>query len=283
MGAAGRVEIDEADGAERTAAVRPTRLGSLVADDHGDTDHGPPVVLLHGLSFDRRIWRPVIDALERIEPGRRVLALDLPGHGDSPGWPAYDVESLAEGLHRAVEAAGLAPPVMVGHSMSAVIATVYAARYPTERVVNVDQPLAVEPFARLVRSLADDLRGPGFAHVWERFEASMRAELLPPSGQAVVAATRRPSQELVVGYWHDLLERSPEELGAWAGDVLAELRARNVPYFVVSGTEAGADYRRWLGEVLPQAETVVWPESGHFPHLADPDRFARVLATGRLQ
>jgi len=274
MRAAGRTDIDEGEGA-RTAVVR---LAGLVADDQGETDHRAPVVFLHGLSFDRRMWRPVADALGRIDPGRRVLALDLPGHGDSPGWPAYDVESLTEGVHRAVEAAALPPPVMVGHSMSAVVATVYAARYPSRGVVNVDQPLQVEPFARFVQSLADQLRGPRFPDVWERFEASMHAELLPPAGRALVSRSR-PSQELVVGYWHDVLERSPEELGAWAGDVLAELRARNVPYLVVSGDEVDPDYRRWLGDALPQAEIVVWPESSHFPHLAHPDRFARVLAT----
>lgn len=273
MGTAGRTDIDESE-APRTAVVR---VAGLVADDRGSTDDPAPVVLLHGLTFNRHIWRPVTDALGRIDPGRRVLALDLPGHGDSPGWPAYDVAALAEGVHRAVQAAALPPPVVVGHSMSAVVATVYAARYPTHGVINVDQPLEVEPFARLVQSLADQLRGPGFPDVWARFQASMHAELLPPAGRSLVSSTSRPRQELVVGYWYDALERSPEELGAWAGDVLADVRAQNVPYLVVSGTEVDPDYRRWLGDVLPQARIVVWPESGHFPHVAHPERFAQIL------
>lgn len=279
MLAGGRIDVDDVDG-DNGAQTAVVRLAGMVADDQGGTDDRAPVVFLHGLTFDRRMWRPVMDTLARVEPGRRALAFDLPGHGDSPGWPAYDVDSLADGVHRAVEAAALPAPVVVGHSMSAVVATVYAAQYPVQGVINVDQPLQVEPFARFVRSLADDLRGPRFADVWDRFEASMHAELLPPAAQALVAATRRPRQDLVVGYWHDVLERSPEELGAWAGDVLAELRAREVPYVVVSGAEVGADYRRWLEEKLPQAEIVVWPDSGHFPHLAHPDRFAQIVATG---
>ena len=221
-----------------------------------------------------------MDALRGIDPGRRVVALDLPGHGDSPEWAAYSVEGLAEGVHRAVEAAELPPPVVVGHSMSAVVATVYAARYPSQGVINVDQSLQVEPFARLVQSLADQLRGPRFADVWARFEGSMHAELLPPAARALVSSRSRPSQDLVVGYWNDALERSPEELGTWAGQIVGEVRERNVPYLVVSGADVEPDYRRWLGDALPQAEIVVWPESGHFPHLAHPDRFAQVLATG---
>jgi pimeloyl-ACP methyl ester carboxylesterase len=51
-----------------------------------DNDYGarPPLVLLHGLTFDRSLWRPSLAELRRIDPGRRVLALDLPGHGASP-------------------------------------------------------------------------------------------------------------------------------------------------------------------------------------------------------
>ena len=103
-------------------------LAGLAADDYGQSDDRPPLVLLHGLTFDRSLWRPALAELCRIDPGRRVLALDLPGHGESPGWPSYDVESVAQGVHRAVEEAGLQSPVVVGHSIAAVIATVYAAR-----------------------------------------------------------------------------------------------------------------------------------------------------------
>src|SRR5713226_10409224 len=137
-------------------------LAGLAADDYGHSDDRAPLVLLHGLPFDRSLWRPSLDELQRIDPGRRVLALDLPGHGASPGWPSYDVASVASGVHRAVEEAQLQSPVVVGHSIGGVIATVYAAQYPTRGVINVDQPLQVAPFAGLVQSLAGKLRGPAF-------------------------------------------------------------------------------------------------------------------------
>ena len=40
---------------------------------------GPPVLLLHGLNDSHRTWREIWPRL----PGRRVLMLDLPGHGMS--------------------------------------------------------------------------------------------------------------------------------------------------------------------------------------------------------
>jgi pimeloyl-ACP methyl ester carboxylesterase len=42
---------------------------------------GPPLVLLHPLGADRRVWDPVLD---RLASERDVIALDLPGFGDSP-------------------------------------------------------------------------------------------------------------------------------------------------------------------------------------------------------
>jgi pimeloyl-ACP methyl ester carboxylesterase len=43
----------------------------LAADDLGRSDDRPPLVLLHGLTFDRRMWRSALAELEAIDPGRR--------------------------------------------------------------------------------------------------------------------------------------------------------------------------------------------------------------------
>src|SRR5258708_12796074 len=131
---------------QRQAVIRT--LAGLAADDWGESDARPPLVLLHGLTFDRSMWRPSLDELQRIDPDRRVLALDLPGHGASPGWPSYDVESVASGVHRALEQAQLQSPVVVGHSIAGVIATIYAAHSPTPRVITLPPPPQVRPFPR---------------------------------------------------------------------------------------------------------------------------------------
>src|SRR5918994_1068673 len=48
------------------------------------TGRGEPLVLLHGQGFSRRCWDPIIDMLAE---DRDVIAVDLPGHGDSPRQP----------------------------------------------------------------------------------------------------------------------------------------------------------------------------------------------------
>jgi len=258
--------------------METTLFGHLAGDLTGEPGRTPPLVLLHGLTFDRTSWHPALAELAELDPGRRVLSLDLPGHGGSPAWPSYDMESLAEGVHRAVEEAGLGAPVLTGHSVSGVIATIYAARYPASGVVNVDQPLQVEPFARLVKSLAGPLRGPGFAQVWAQFEASMGIGQLPPDAQDLLQSARYVRQDLVTGYWRDAIDRPVEELARQVGEGLAAGRDARVPYLVVAGHDAGPEYLAWLSRELPQAEVTVWPGSGHFPQLAYPGRFAEVLA-----
>ena len=141
-------------------------FGDLAADSHGTTDDRPPLVLLHGLSYDRRQWGPVLEELAVVDPGRRVLVFDLPGHGDSPRRESYDLGEVAAVVHRAVNDAGLDAPIMVGHSLGGALVTAYAATYPVRGVVNVDQPLLVGGFGDVLRRAEPVLRSPAYEQVW---------------------------------------------------------------------------------------------------------------------
>jgi pimeloyl-ACP methyl ester carboxylesterase len=254
------------------------RAGGLAADNWGRSDHRAPLVLLHGLTFNRAIWRPIVAGLQRIDPGRRVLSIDLPGHGESPAQPSYDLTAAPAQLHQEIEAAGLTAPVIVGHSAGGIAATIYAARYPASGVISVDQPLQVGEFARLVKSLAARLRGPEFPAVWQMFYDSFRTELLPPGARELVRSTSRADQQVVLGYWQQLIDRPAAELSALVQDAVTALRAAGTPYRYIAGDEPPPGYRQWLGQHLPAATIEVWPGSGHFPHLARPDEFAEQLA-----
>src|SRR5262245_33479678 len=83
---------------------------------------GTPVVFRTGLTFDRRTWRPVIDRLDGVLTS---IAIDLPAHGDSGGEPA-SLERAAERIHRLLDSLGIERPVVVGHSMAAGVAGLYA-------------------------------------------------------------------------------------------------------------------------------------------------------------
>lgn len=253
-------------------------FGGLAGVMTGRPDGRPPLVLLHGLTFDREMWQPALAELREADTGRQVLALDLPGHGGSPRWPAYDIGCVADAVHASVERAGLRAPVVVGHSMAAIIAMEYAARYPVRGVVNVDQWLQVEPFVALVKSLAGEIRGGGFAGAWQRFEDSMHLEMLPAKTRRRLRPACAVRQDVVAGYWRDGLDRPAHEIAAGVGATIAKLRANGTAYLFVAGHLVESEYLSWLAGQLPQAVTAIWPGSGHFPHLAYPARFAACLA-----
>jgi len=100
---------------------------------------GRPVLLLHGLLFDRTMWWPAAAALA----GARctIVAPDLPGHGQSPPRDHCRLEDLAGHLATLVHQLGLhRAPIVVGHATSARLATTFAAGYATHDLLIVDEP-----------------------------------------------------------------------------------------------------------------------------------------------
>lgn len=237
-----------------------------------------PLVLLHGLTFDRRHWEPLRRELAVVQPDREVLALDLPGHGDAPSRASYHLSEVAEVVHGQITAAGLAePPTLVGHSVGGVIATVYAARYPTRAVVNLDQILLPGPFGAFVRAAEPELRGPDWRAVWRRITAGMGIEALGGEARHLAETATDPRPELLLGYWDEILRGSDERIAA---DRRADLRAigeRGVGYRWVTAAEPPAAYAEWLMAALPATVITVLP-GGHLPHLEHPAELARLLS-----
>lgn len=92
------------------------------------------VVFIHGALNDHTVW--TAQSRWFAQHGHEVLALDLPGHGASPG-PALDsVSAMADWLLATLDKAGAAPAALVGHSMGALIALEAAARAP-QRVTHL--------------------------------------------------------------------------------------------------------------------------------------------------
>jgi pimeloyl-ACP methyl ester carboxylesterase len=83
-------------------------MGATALLSHGTT----PLVFVHGLTFSRRTWDPVVTQLR---DSFRCVAVDLPGHGESGGSGA-DPRATCERLNRTLDALGVERPVVVGHS-----------------------------------------------------------------------------------------------------------------------------------------------------------------------
>jgi pimeloyl-ACP methyl ester carboxylesterase len=238
----------------------------LAYDDEGA---GTPVVFLHGLAFDRRTWRPII---ERLDGSVRSIAIDLPAHGESPGAPP-PFDQLPGRLHELLNTLGVDAPIVVGHSMSAGLACLYAAAYPARGFVLVDNGPDIRPYAELARRLEPALRGPGFADVWPTFENSLGLERIAEPVRSLVLETHVVNQEVVVAYWEMVLRSDPDELQAWIDTIIAKL---DVPCLGVFGRPL-TDAERERFERLADVQLEEWTGDGHFVHLVDPDRFVARL------
>ncbi len=105
-------------------------MTELASKDFGGA--GAPVLLLHGAGANSDAMAPLAEAL-RAE--HRVLAVDLPGHGHSPD-ADWDWDAALAALDEVVRTTGLGVPIVVGHSLGGMLATLWADTHQ-------DCPLAV--------------------------------------------------------------------------------------------------------------------------------------------
>ena len=89
--------------------------------DHGE---GTCIVLLHGYLETRKIWN---DFVKQFPIGFRLIAIDLPGHGDSGTWGGqHQMDDLAESVIAVLKAEQLDKVFLVGHSMGGYVVMAFA-------------------------------------------------------------------------------------------------------------------------------------------------------------
>jgi pimeloyl-ACP methyl ester carboxylesterase len=87
----------------------------------------PTILLVHGSGVSARSWTAQLTGLGQ---GLRVLAMDLPGHGDSDPMPEATVQAYADAARGFLEALRLGPVFVVGHSLGGGVALALAGRCP---------------------------------------------------------------------------------------------------------------------------------------------------------
>lgn len=105
-------------------------------ESSGNPD-GPLVIFVHGSGGDGSAW--TFQFQELADAGCWLLAPDLPGHGQSDGEFLTVIAEQADWVAALLARLGRDRVTVVGHSMGALVALEFAARYPglTERIVLV--------------------------------------------------------------------------------------------------------------------------------------------------
>jgi 3-oxoadipate enol-lactonase len=156
---------------------------------------GPPVVLIHALGLDHRLWHPQISSLETIST---IYAYDARGHGmsDVPTGP-YTLSDFAEDLSGLLDAHGIESAHLVGISMGGMIAQQFAVTWPA-RVRSLVLADTTSEYDDKARRLLSD-----------------RARLVESEGMTAVT-------ELILARWftEDYRVRNPESVDQIRGILL---------------------------------------------------------------
>jgi pimeloyl-ACP methyl ester carboxylesterase len=243
----------------------------------------PPLLLLHAAGLDRGSWDSVVD---RIPGFAHTVAIDLPGHGDTPGL-AYDtgvVAQLAEFVAGRVTALGLGRPHVVGHSLGAAVALELAGRVPVAAVtafcsLGFCSPVhasvcaaKVRATVRLVRTLGPVLRRRLLGHAAFRHlvmsELSARPSAIRPDVAAADVTSMIGSDLVALTHFAGrLAPAAPERLAGTPVNLVWAGRDRIVP--------ATAPAR--AGRSFPHARHTVLPGCGHLVMRDDPHGTAAVI------
>lgn len=129
---------------------------------------GPAIVLIHGLTANHTCWASIAETLA---PDYRLIAYDLRGRGGSDK-PArgYSLGIHGQDLAGLLDQFGLRRAILMGHSLGAHIALVFAARFPRRaaKLVLVDGGIDVR--AEILDSLAPAINRLGIEFPsWEMF------------------------------------------------------------------------------------------------------------------
>jgi pimeloyl-ACP methyl ester carboxylesterase len=262
-------------------------LVGLAYDLQGE---GPDLVLLHGLGHRRQGWDPVLDLLT---PHRRVIRVDLPGHGESPDLkvPAGTdpVEEIGAQLTDLLSELGIERPHMVGNSLGGALALGAAARGHARSVTGLSPagfwaaPWQF-PYTKSVFQLMATAAGGLLAPILPELVSSPLGRVLTHG--AIVAHPGRVSAEQAVGDARSF-SRAKDAVYQVLGEKMSFTEAASIPADVPVTIAWGEwdlllpiSQARVAKEHLPQARFVLLRGCGHVPMSDDPRSIARIILQG---
>ncbi len=110
-------------------------------EHNAHNEQSVPIICVHGITANAFFFQSLADTLSQ---HHRVIAYDLRGRGDSDKPEhGYSVPVHAEDLARLIDVLGLEQPIVIGHSLGAMIALYFAAHYPEKirKLVLIDAGL----------------------------------------------------------------------------------------------------------------------------------------------
>jgi pimeloyl-ACP methyl ester carboxylesterase len=253
----------------------------LAIEVHGE---GQPLVLVHGVGTHRGVWREVLGPLSS---ARRVIALDLPGFGDSPpAGEGFDLDRVGDVVAEAAGDRAGEPFDLLGHSLGGAVCLSLATRHPdairslvllapagfAPRHAAVADALGVASatFLTVRRTVGVPLAGNPLARRTLLWGAVARGDRLSPATARFMLTASARGRRL-----------GGAVKAAAAADLRAALTKLQAPLGVLWGERdrvvgrAAIDRLRRTHDDVP---VEVIADTGHVPQLERPEAFCAALA-----
>jgi pimeloyl-ACP methyl ester carboxylesterase len=251
---------------------------------------GPALLLLHGITNSSATWEGVAPALTE---HFTVIAPDLLGHGESATPRGdYSLGAHAAGVRDLLSALEIEQATVVGHSLGGGIAMQFAYQFPErcERLVLVSSGGLGREVHLLLRAAAlpgaeyvlPTLTSAGLLGVGRRAGGLLRRLHLAPGGDLAILAQgfasldNTGSRQAFLHTVRSVIEPSGQRVSAHDRLELAGL----LPSLIVWGEKDSiipVEHGAAAHDAMPGSRFEVFPDAGHMPHDADPERFAALL------
>ena len=227
------------------------------------------IVFVHGWTCNSDFWKDSYVAF----PRRRVIAVDLPGHGrsDKPR-VAYTMEYFARSIEAVLKKAKVERAVLVGHSMGTPVARQFYRLYPEKTLGLVIVDGALRPYA-------DD-------EMFEKFFAPIRADytanapafidgMLVPMKDANLKMKIRAAMLATPDYVALSAMDGMADKRIWATDQI------KVPVLAVMAKSPAwkPDEKEFFQSLAPNLEFQMWDDVSHFLMMEKPQEFNQSIET----
>lgn len=226
----------------------------------------PTLILVHGAGGNHLFWPAEVRRL----PGTRVIAVDLPGHGNSPGSSASSIDSYVQQLLDWMDAIGISQAALAGHSMGGAIALHMAISHP-DRLTRL----------ALISTAAKLEVSPGLLELTsspETFDEAIKTILQYSFSSHTPERLRRLAEARMADVAWDTLHN--DFLACQKFDLTSQLHKIQMATLVVCGeqdTMTPVRYSTQLASGIRGARLEIIPDSGHMAMLEHPGIVANLF------
>ena len=237
-------------------------------------------VFIHGGQNDHSVW--ALQSRWFAHHGWSVLALDLPGHGNSDGPPLTSIAAMADWVAAWLSALGIARAALVGHSMGTLIALELAGRdnAPVSAIALLGAAVPMAVSDTLLAATRDDPAAAiDMITAWSHSGWAQKPQA-PGPGAYLNWGGRRLMQRIAARHGAEVLPTDFAAVNAFQDGLACAERIDCPALLIMGGRDVMTPPKatKTLAAALKNVRSVTLPEAGHAMMGEAPDAVLSALA-----